>query len=265
MDAQRKAGNTLLAISHNANLSDGWMYPVDLDSFGRPIDAAWAASRDRNERLVEIKQIKGASETHPLLSPNDEFANYEIFAGGLLGQKPDGGRIDHIQGSFGRQALKDGITMQDVRGYNPYKFGMAGGSDSHNTGSEHRQKTLPTLAEALAAKRLPLHTPIQDAVDLPKMVQVVCRFQADEFLRPFAVRVPRGPHSTPPTSSGKFSPRSTAKRLVRITCSRLSFCTAEGWRFGMCCGAPSAQEARTAPSRTRSPMTSLPFSPPTRS
>jgi len=139
MDTQRKQGNTLLAISHNANLSDGWMYPTDLDSYGRPIDAAWAASRDRNERLVEIKQIKGASETTPLLSPNDEFANYEIFAGGLLGQKPDGGRIDHIQGSFARQALKDGITMQDVRGYNPYKFGMAGGSDSHNTGSPYRQ------------------------------------------------------------------------------------------------------------------------------
>jgi hypothetical protein len=139
MDSQRKAGNELLAISHNANLSDGWMYPVDVDSFGRPIDAAWASSRDRNERLVEIKQIKGQSETHPLLSPNDEFASYELAQTGLLGQKADGGRIDHIQGSFGRQALKDGITMQDVRGYNPYKFGMAGGSDSHNTGSPYRQ------------------------------------------------------------------------------------------------------------------------------
>ena len=138
MDAQRKAGNELLAISHNANVSDGWMYPIDLDSFGRPIDAAWAASRDRNERLVEIKQIKGQSETHPLLSPNDEFANYEIFSG-LLGVPPTVGRVDHIQGSFGRQALKDGITMQDTRGYNPYKFGMAAGSDSHNTGSPYRQ------------------------------------------------------------------------------------------------------------------------------
>ena len=138
MDTQRKAGNELLAISHNANVSDGWMYPVDLDSFGRPIDAAWATSRDRNERLVEIKQIKGASETHPLLSPNDEFASYEIYSG-LLGLPPDIGRVDHIHGSFARQAYKDGIAMQDTRGYNPYKFGMAGGSDSHNTGSPYRQ------------------------------------------------------------------------------------------------------------------------------
>jgi hypothetical protein len=138
MDSQRKAGNELLAISHNANLSDGWMYPVDLDSYGRPIDAAWAASRDRNERLVEIKQIKGQSETHPLLSPNDEFANYEIYSA-LLGLPVDSGRVDHIHGSFARQALKDGLTMQDIRGYNPYKFGFGAASDSHNTGSPYRQ------------------------------------------------------------------------------------------------------------------------------
>jgi hypothetical protein len=137
MDSQRKAGNELLAISHNANLSDGHMYPIDVDSFGRPIDAAWAASRDRNERLVEIKQIKGQSETHPVLSPNDEFANYEILSY-LLGNPQ--GRIDHIVGSFARQALKDGLVMQDTKGYNPYKFGMMGGSDSHNTGVPYRQE-----------------------------------------------------------------------------------------------------------------------------
>ena len=138
MDTQRKAGNELLAISHNANLSDGWMYPIDLDSYGRPIDAAWATSRDRNERLVEIKQIKGQSETHPLLSPTDEFASYEIFSG-LLGLPPDNGRVDHITGSFARQALKDGIAMQDARGYNPYKFGFGAASDSHNSASPYRQ------------------------------------------------------------------------------------------------------------------------------
>jgi hypothetical protein len=139
MDVQRKAGNDLLAISHNANVSDGWMYPVDVDNTtGRPIDAAWAAARDRNERLVEIKQGKGQSETHPLLSPNDEFAGYELYQT-ILGMPANVGRIDHIAGSFGRQAYKDGIAMQDTRGYNPYKFGMAAGSDSHNTGSPYRQ------------------------------------------------------------------------------------------------------------------------------
>lgn len=137
MDAQRKAGNELLAISHNANLSDGHMYPIDVDSYGRPIDAAWAESRDRNERLIEIKQIKGQSETHPVLSPNDEFANYEVLSY-LLGNLE--GRFDHIVGSYARQALKDGIAMQDTKGYNPYKFGVVGASDSHNTGVPYRQK-----------------------------------------------------------------------------------------------------------------------------
>ncbi|MBE2244566.1 MAG: DUF3604 domain-containing protein [Burkholderiaceae bacterium] len=139
MDAQRKAGNELLAISHNANLSDGWMYPTEVDqNTGRPIDAAWAEARMRNERLVEIKQGKGQSETHPLLSPNDEFANFELFEV-ILGLPADVGRIDRITGSYGRQALKDGIALQDVRGYNPYKFGMAGGSDSHNSAMAYRQ------------------------------------------------------------------------------------------------------------------------------
>jgi len=138
MDGQRKAGNELLAISHNANLSDGWMYPTDVDSLGRPIDAAWAESRMRNERLVEIKQIKGQSETHPLLSPNDEFANYEIM-NVLLGLPPESGRIDKIVGSYARQALKDGLAMQDSKGYNPYKFGFGAAADSHNTGTPYRQ------------------------------------------------------------------------------------------------------------------------------
>ena len=74
MDGQRKAGNEVLAISHNANLSDGVMFPLEVDSKGRPIDAAWAQSRVNNEPLSEIQQLKGASETHPALSPNDEFA-----------------------------------------------------------------------------------------------------------------------------------------------------------------------------------------------
>ena len=115
------------------------MYPTDVDSLGRPIDAAYAEDRMRNERLVEIKQIKGQSETHPLLSPNDEFANYEIVSFALIGLHTGNGHLPNIVGSYARQALKDGIAMQDVRGYNPYKFGMAGGADAHNTGAPYRQ------------------------------------------------------------------------------------------------------------------------------
>ena len=136
MDGQRKAGNELLAISHNANLSDGRMYPVDFDTEGRPIDAAYAASRTRNEPLVEMKQLKGTSETHPILSPNDEYASFEIMSV-LLGNPP--GRVPHIVGSYARQALKDGLALEETKGFNPYKFGFGAASDSHNTAVPYRQ------------------------------------------------------------------------------------------------------------------------------
>ncbi len=136
MDGQRKAGNELLAISHNANLSDGRMFPTEVDTTGRPIDAAYAASRVRNEPLIEIKQLKGTSETHPLLSPNDEFASFEIMSV-LLGNPP--GRIPHIVGSYARQALKDGLALEDTEGFNPYKFGFGAASDAHNSATPYRQ------------------------------------------------------------------------------------------------------------------------------
>ncbi len=112
------------------------MFPTEVDTKGRPIDAAYAASRVRNEPLIEIKQLKGTSETHPLLSPTDEFANFEIMSV-LLGNPP--GRIPHIVGSYARQALKDGVALEDTKGFNPYKFGFGAASDSHNTAVPYRQ------------------------------------------------------------------------------------------------------------------------------
>jgi hypothetical protein len=129
MDVQRQAGNELLAISHNANLSDGIMFPLEVDNRGRPIDTSWAQQRVNNEPLSEIQQLKGASETHPLLSPNDEFAGYEILTY-LLGEVD---RAPQIHGSYIREAYQNGLAMQETRGYNPYKFGVVGASDSHNT------------------------------------------------------------------------------------------------------------------------------------
>ena len=135
MDGQRKAGNEVLAISHNANLSDGVMFPLEVDSKGRPIDAAWAQSRVNNEPLAEIQQLKGASETHPALSPNDEFAGHEILEY-LLGGID---RAPRLHGSYIREAYQNGLAMQDTRGYNPYKFGLVGAGDTHSTATSYTQ------------------------------------------------------------------------------------------------------------------------------
>jgi hypothetical protein len=135
MDGQRKAGNELLAVSHNANLSDGLMFPIEVDDKGRPIDRAWAEARLRNEPLAEMKQVKGQSETTPALSPNDEFAGYEVFVWQLLGAKGS----PRAYGSYIRQAYKDGIAMEQARGFNPYKFGLVSGSDSHVSVVPYRQ------------------------------------------------------------------------------------------------------------------------------
>jgi hypothetical protein len=129
LDEQRKAGNEAFAISHNANLSDGIMFPLDVDNKGRPIDAAWAQERLNNEPLTEIHQVKGSSETNPGLSPNDEFANYEIMS--FLIGVPNSTSKPH--GSYIREAYENGLAMQVKRGYNPYKMGVVGASDSHNT------------------------------------------------------------------------------------------------------------------------------------
>jgi len=136
MDGQRKAGNELLAVSHNANLSNGVMFPTEVDHKGRPIDRAYAEARMRNEPLTEMKQVKGQSETTPNLSPNDEFANYEVFVWHLLGRP---GPPPREYGSYVRQAYRDGVAMEQARGYNPFKFGVVSGSDSHVTVVPYRQ------------------------------------------------------------------------------------------------------------------------------
>jgi hypothetical protein len=135
MDTQRKAGIELLAISHNANLSDGIMFPLEVDSKGRPIDAAWAQDRVNNEPLTEIHQLKGTSETHPLLSPTDEFAGYELLEALLGGVE----RTPKVHGSYIREAWQNGLGLQQTLGTNPYKMGVVGASDSHNTAAGYSQ------------------------------------------------------------------------------------------------------------------------------
>ena len=126
MDANRAAGIESLAIPHNSNGSNGSMFMLT-DWSGRPLDSAYATQRMRNEPLVEITQVKGTSDTHPALSPNDEWAEFEIMPYRIAT------RLDSkAEGSYVREAYLNGLEMQANLGFNPYKFGVIGSSDTHN-------------------------------------------------------------------------------------------------------------------------------------
>jgi opacity protein-like surface antigen len=130
LDEQRAQGIEGMAIPHNSNASDGMMW-ARMDSAGQPVDAAWARQRSRNEPIAEIVQIKGQSEAHPLLSTEDEFANYEMWTTRMSGAKIP--RASKPEGSYARDALKTGLSLGASLGVNPYDFGMIGSSDTHNS------------------------------------------------------------------------------------------------------------------------------------
>ena len=127
---EEKTGAQILAIAHNGNLSNGRMFPI-IESFtGKKIDRAYAENRMRWEPLYEITQIKGDGETHPFLSPNDEFANFERWDKGNLDltelKKPE-----MLEFEYARSALRNGLKMEAELGVNPYKFGVIGSTDAH--------------------------------------------------------------------------------------------------------------------------------------
>ncbi len=127
MDGWRAKGIEALAIPHNSNGSDGIMFDtVRLN--GQAVDRAYADLRMRNEPLVEMTQIKGTSETHPTLSPNDEWANFELMENYIGSAR----KVTKFKGGYVRQALQDGILMRQAQGFNPFKFGLIGASDTHN-------------------------------------------------------------------------------------------------------------------------------------
>jgi hypothetical protein len=148
-----KTGANLIAIPHNSNISKGLMFPIK-DSYDRPISAEYANNRMRWEPVVEMTQIKGDSETHPNLSPTDEFADYEtydhlievegteqkaMFTDSFLGELSEQDR-EFVKkheiyiaraGDYARSALKRGLAIEARIGVNPYKFGQVGSTDSH--------------------------------------------------------------------------------------------------------------------------------------
>ncbi|MGI9391135.1 MAG: DUF3604 domain-containing protein [Boseongicola sp.] len=122
-------GGRMLTLAHNGNLSNGIMFPVDTLEFGDPMDQEYVEARARWEPLYEYTQIKGDGESHPFLSPNDEFADYENWDVSNLG--PDPKQDDMLQYEYAREALKNGLLLEDRFGTNPYQFGASGATDSH--------------------------------------------------------------------------------------------------------------------------------------
>jgi len=128
--AQEKTGSDVLAIAHNGNLSNGLMFPT-VEAFGRKLDAGYAATRAKWEPLYEVTQTKGTGEAHPFLSPNDEFADFELWdKGNLDGTVPK--RQDMLEREYARAAYKTGLMLEGKLDTNPYKFGLIGSSDAHN-------------------------------------------------------------------------------------------------------------------------------------
>jgi hypothetical protein len=127
--AKEKTGSDLLAIVHNGNLSNGIMFPT-IEAFGQNIDGDYAKTRAKWERLYEATQTKCTSEAHPFLSPNDEFADFEIWdKSNVDGTVPK--KKEMLQFEYARSALKNGHVLEEKLGVNPYKSGLIGSSDAH--------------------------------------------------------------------------------------------------------------------------------------
>ena len=131
MDDLRSKGVESLAIPHNSNGSNGQMFKL-VDWAGDPLDDDYAEQRIRNEPIVEITQIKGTSETHPILSSRDEFSNFEIMP-----YRVATNALSQVKGSYVREALLNGLALEQQGMTNPYQFGFIGSSDTHTGASQN--------------------------------------------------------------------------------------------------------------------------------
>ena len=125
---EASTGGKLLAIPHNGNLSNGLMFD-DVTMSGKPLTADYAERRMTWEPVYEITQIKGDGEAHPLLSPNDEFADYGTWDKGSFGPEPK--TPEMLPREYAREAFKRGMAYEARLGVNPFKFGVVGSTDSH--------------------------------------------------------------------------------------------------------------------------------------
>ena len=129
---EAKTNGSIMAFAHNGNLSNGIMFPIDRQYTGKAIDKFYVEQRAKWERMYEITQIKGDGETHPFLSPDDEFADYGTWDVGNL-DVSEAKTNNMLAGEYAREALKNGLALEKKLGTNPYKFGFTGATDSHTS------------------------------------------------------------------------------------------------------------------------------------
>jgi hypothetical protein len=130
---EEKTGGQVLAIAHNGNLSNGMMFPWDINPASKePLTRAYADTRGRWEPLYEVTQIKGDGESHPSLSPTDEMSGFERWDKGNLNLS-ELKTPQMLQGEYARTALQTGLQLEQKIGVNPYKFGLIGSTDSHTS------------------------------------------------------------------------------------------------------------------------------------
>jgi hypothetical protein len=170
MDELREQGIESLAIPHNSNGSNGQMFKL-VDWAGDPIDDAYAERRIRNEPLIEITQVKGTSETHPALSTRDEWADFEIMPYRVATMLPS-----EPAGSYARDALLRGLSLQSQDVANPYAFGFIGSSDTHTGATSDDESNYFAKIGLLDA------TPeLRGSVPLPFLLSTALRVVAPEL------------------------------------------------------------------------------------
>ena len=171
---EEKTGGQVLAIAHNGNLSNGLMFDDVTLTGKKPLDQDYAQRRSRWEPLYEVTQIKGDGETHPSLSPNDEFADYGTWDKGSFGSAKEPGMIPK---EYAREALKRGLKYEQELGANPFKFGMLGSTDSHTS-----------LATAEENNYFGKATPAEPAADPGRFDTKITGYLPDPKGRDFTIR-----------------------------------------------------------------------------
>jgi hypothetical protein len=150
---EESTGGEVLALAHNGNLSNGLMFD-DVTLSGEPLSADYATRRARWEPIYEVTQMKGDGEAHPMLSPDDEFADFETWDTGSFGEQPK--TEDMIPREYAREALKRGMAYEASLGVNPFKFGMVGSTDAHTALSTTQEDNFFGKVAALEPSNNPI-------------------------------------------------------------------------------------------------------------